>query len=246
MSIWQKTLQLTGNCSWCPPLAAACANALLPQDCLLCGALSWQRPLCAACYADLPPLPAPRCPQCATPTPNGEICGRCLRAPPAFDAAFAPWRYDFPLDRLVQALKYNGRLALSGLFADALAQVLPEDFRADLLLPVPLHPQKLSERGFNQALEIAKPLAVARGLHLSSDKVVRQRHTPSQTTLPWGQRAANIKNAFLCHADLRGLRVALIDDVLTSGATASELARTLKLHGAAHVTVLAVARALKD
>lgn len=253
MSILQKTLQGAGKSpaiatfrAVSGAIAGALADALLPQDCLLCGSLSGAKALCAACHADLPTLPAERCPLCATPTPSGDICGRCLKKPPHFDATFAAWRYAFPLDRLVQDLKYNGRLPLAGLFAEALHLALPADFAIDLLLPVPLHPSKLGERGFNQALEIAKPLAARRRWQLAGNLAVRQRPTPSQTTLPWAQRAANIKNAFLCPADLGGQRIAIVDDVFTSGATANEFARTLKLRGAAQVSVLAVARAIKD
>jgi ComF family protein len=257
MSILQKTLQGAGKSpaiatfraasgAIAGALANTLADMLLPQDCLLCGGFSGAKALCAACHADLPTLAKERCPQCATPTTNGDLCGHCLHKPPHFDATIAAWRYAFPLDRLVQDLKYNGRLALAGLFAEALERALPHDFAVDLLLPVPLHPSKLAERGFNQALEIAKPLAARRGWPLAANLAVRQRPTPSQTALPWAKRAANIKNAFLCPADLSGRRIAVIDDVLTSGATANEFARTLKLCGAAHVSVLTVARAIKD
>lgn len=249
MSIWRKSLRPAGHAKVLAALrtsARTLADTLLPQDCLLCGALSGPAPLCAACHADLPLLPALHCPLCAAPTPTGERCGRCLQQAPHFDATVAAWRYAFPLDRLVQALKYNGRLALAGLFAEALDRALPADFVVDLLLPVPLHPSKLGERGFNQALEIAKPLAARRGWQLAADLAVRQRPTPSQTALPWVKRAANVKNAFLCPAELSGRRIAVIDDVFTSGATVNEFARTLKLRGAAHVSVLAVARASKE
>lgn len=248
-----KTLISAGNSKilaivrhWRGRLATGLADTLLPQECLLCAGPAGASALCSACHADLPLLAEPRCPQCATPTPQGEHCGRCLKRPPAFTSSYAAWRYAFPADRLIQGLKYNGRLALAGVFAEALDAALPTDFSADLLLPVPLHPDKLAERGFNQALEIARVLATRRALPVDFSLVQRQRATLSQTTLPWAKRAANIRNAFLCRGDLHGRRVAIIDDVLTSGATANELARTLKLHGAAHVSVLAVARAIKD
>lgn len=253
MSICRKTLISAGNSKilaillrWRGQLSSGLANTLLPQECLLCAGPAGASALCSACHADLPLLAGLRCPQCATPTPQGEHCGHCLKQPPAFAASYAAWRYAFPADRLIQGLKYNGRLALASVFAEALDAALPTDFSADLLLPVPLHPDKLAERGFNQALEIARVLATRRALPVDFSLVQRQRATLSQTTLPWAKRAANIRNAFLCRGDLHGRRVAIIDDVLTSGATANELARTLKLHGAAHVSVLAVARAIKD
>lgn len=249
MSICRKTLISAGNSKILATFRhwrAALADICLPQECMLCGGVGSSNPLCTACHADLPLLSAVRCPQCAQPTPQGEICGRCLKRPPAFDTTYAAWRYGFPVDHLLQKLKYNGRLALAGVFAKALDTALPPDLAVDLLLPVPLHTDKLGARGFNQAVEIARPLAARRGWSLAIDAVQRQRATVSQTTLPWAKRAANIKNAFLCRRDLHGLRVAIIDDVLTSGATANELARTLKLHGATHVSVFAVARAIKD
>lgn len=218
-------------------------SALLPQSCLLCGA-DGDALLCAPCAASLPALPAPRCPVCASPTPGGECCGACLKSAPAFDATCAVWRYGFPVDRLIQALKYEHRLALADWFAQRmLAGPRPE---GDLLLPLPLSAPRLRERGFNQAVEIARPLARALRLPLSLDACLRTRDTATQTSLPWKERRRNVKNAFECRDDLSGKSVILVDDVMTTGATLDECARTLKRHGAIKVTNWVVARALKD
>ena len=126
-------------------------------DCLLCGEESGPELLCAACAAELPAL-AEHCPQCALPSRAGAVCGSCLDRPPHYDRTLALWRYEFPCDRLVQALKYRARLALAGFFARSLAsRPLPE---VDLVVPMPLHPKRLAERGFNQA---SRSPAISRG-----------------------------------------------------------------------------------
>lgn len=219
-------------------------SVLLPQDCLLCAADSGDALLCPACTASLPVLAAPRCPVCAAPAPGGGTCGACLKTAPAFDATCAAWRYGFPVDRLIQALKFEHRLALAGFFADALrAGPLPS---GDLLIPVPLSPARLRERGFNQAAEIARPLAGALGIELNLEDCRRTAETPPQTSLPWKERRRNVKNAFECGIDLAGKAVIVVDDVMTTGATLDEFARTLKRHGASRVANWVAARALRQ
>ena len=220
----------------------ACGK-LLEQDCLLCATTSGEALLCPACIDDLPRLPAQRCPQCALPTPHGERCGRCLAKPPHYDATIAPFSYDFPLDKLVQSFKYAHRLALGTWFGRQLV-ACAEELEADLIVPLPLHPLRLRERGFNQALELARPISAARGWPIDAQTCSRIRNTPAQAELPWRERGKNIRGAFHCNADLSGKSILLIDDVMTTGASLNECARTLKLHGAERVTLLVVARAL--
>jgi ComF family protein len=219
-------------------------SALLPQDCLLCGAASGPSLLCAACTDGLPALAAPRCPTCAAPAPHGDKCGACLKSAPAYDATVAVWRYGFPVDRLVQALKFEHRLALAGFFAAAM-RAGPRP-KGDLLIPVPLASARLKERGFNQAAEIGRPLAAALGVPMNMEDCVRTADTTPQASLPWKERRRNVKNAFECRIDLTGKSVIVVDDVMTTGATLDELARTLKRHGAARVTNWVVARALRE
>ena len=226
-----------------PAFSKAQPGGLLAQDCLLCCAASGDALLCPACLRDLPRLPAACCPRCALPTSRGEICGRCLGKTPHYDAARAAFRYEFPLDKLIQSFKYGHRLALCDFLGRQLAQ-LAHGLEADLIVPMPLHPERLRERGFNQALELARPLAKTLRLPLDSRHCQRVRHTPAQAALPWKERVKNIRNAFHCTADFSGQRILLVDDVMTTGATLDECARTLKLHGAAHVTLLVVARTL--
>lgn len=216
---------------------------MLPQDCFLCGAPAGKELLCNPCKYALPQLPELRCPICALPTTGGETCGACLRQPPYFDATYARFRYAFPMDRLVQALKYQHRLAVSGFFAAALLEApRPE---GDLLMALSLSDRRLRERGFNQALEIARPLARKLDIPLLTHGCSRVLDTAPQTSLPWKERQKNVRNAFECSIDLSGKSVIVIDDVMTTGATLNEFARTLKKHGAAKVANWVVARALK-
>lgn len=220
-------------------------DVLLPQDCLLCAGPAGGETLCPACLAELPTLPAPGCPRCAQPTPNGETCGRCLRRPPHFDRLLAAFPYAFPIDRLLQHYKYGHQLALARWFGTRLSTAASK-LEADLIVPMPLHPRRMAERGFNQAIEIARPLARHSGIPLATDLCQRQRETPPQEGLSLRQRHRNLRNAFACRADLTGKRILLVDDVVTTGASANECARTLRLHGAAQVSVIAVARTLLD
>lgn len=219
--------------------------ALLPQRCLLCGsgiAGLGRRALCPACAGDLPRLDAERCPVCALPSPCGQTCGACLRTPPHFDATQALYRYDFPLDRLLQHYKYGQRLLVASLFNMA----SPPAAQADAVIAVPSTPTHMRQRGFNPALELARPLAHALKLPLLPDTVTRPHDGPAQASLPWKDRQKNIRNAFACHADLSGMRIIVVDDVMTTGATLNEMARMLKRHGVIYVENRVIARALKE
>ena len=221
----------------------AAIRALLPRDCLLCGAASKDAVLCPACTDHLPQLTIERCPVCSQPTPQAQVCGACLSQAPHFDATHAVWPYGFPLDRLIQSLKYSRRLASADFFGAALA-ALPV-VGVDVILPVPLSAQRLAQRGFNQSVEIARPLARRLGIRLELKNIQRYRDTTPQASLPWKERAKNIRHAFECNIDLRGKTVLVVDDVMTTGATLNELARTLKAHGATRVENCVLARVLR-
>lgn len=216
--------------------------AWLPQSCVLCGA-DTQEAICLDCAGDLPYLQG-GCPQCAEPTPHDERCGHCLRTPPAFDRTVALFAYAFPVDRMLQALKYRQQLLLARWFGETLRKTSGA-LQADLIAPLPLHPDKLSERGFNQALEIARPLAQALAVPLCPELCVRTRATRAQAELPLQERPANVRNAFACTDTLKGEHVLLVDDVMTTGATLHECARALKKAGAGEVTVMVVGRAIR-
>lgn len=229
---------------------------LLPPRCSLCGASGVKgQDLCTGCDADLPhldPASGHTCQRCAVPLPGkwpGVICGACLRHPPPYDAALAAFRYEAPLDRLVTALKFHQRLHLARLLGEALAAVVESALATrdigppQVILPVPLHPARLRTRGYNQALELARPVAARLGTPLVPSLCRRVRATAAQTELPAARRRANVRGAFRAGpcTDIR--HVAIVDDVLTTGHTVAELTRALKRAGVHRVEVWACARA---
>lgn len=215
----------------------------LPQACALCAAPTGTALMCAACAGALQSLPQ-ACPRCALPSAHGSLCGQCLADPPAFERSQAAFVYAFPLDRLVQSFKYHGTLAYADWFAQAMLERRAERPAADVLIPVPLARSRQRERGFNQALEIAKPLSRWTGIPLLADTAIRVRDTPPQASLAWSERAKNIRGAFACAKALTGRRVIVIDDVMTTGASLEEFAKTLKRAGAASVENWLIARTL--
>ncbi|HNQ04949.1 MAG TPA: ComF family protein [Thiobacillaceae bacterium] len=216
----------------------------LPHACRLCGERVLAGVLCPGCHLDLPRLSGACCPRCALPSPDGQTCGACLRRPPAFDQAQAAHAYAFPLDALIRHCKYQGVLELTELFARELATRVRFQDRPDLLIPMPLHPRRLGERGYNQAAEITRRLARHLALPWQADACRRARDTPPQAGLDLQARRRNLRGAFRCERALSGRHVALVDDVMTSGASLQELAKAVKMAGAARVSVWVVARAL--
>jgi len=221
-------------------MRARLGSLLFGGSCFLCRG-SASALLCAACDADLPRLAAERCPRCALPSPRGETCGRCLAHPPHYDATVAALSYAFPADALVHALKFRGELALAPLLAGLLSESI--DSGADYLLPVPLSRERLRQRGYNQALEIARHLRRGR---LLVDACERSRDTAPQLELPYQERRRNVRGCFIAKRAFDGAVVALVDDVMTTGATLDEMARTLKAAGASRVVNWVVTRTLLD
>ncbi len=187
-------------------------------------------------------MPGNRCAVCALPLTSGKACGACLSRPPRFDRVEAVFAYLFPVDALIQAFKYGRRLALARLLGESLAGLVARD--VDAIVPMPLAPGRLAERGFNQALEIARVASAATGIALLPRACRKVTETPAQAMLPWKERARNVRRAFVCDADLEGQRIAVVDDVLTTGATLNELARVLRKANAAEVRGWIVARTL--
>jgi ComF family protein len=216
---------------------------LLTQDCLLCGAASGVRPVCDDCDEALPAIGA-ACPGCAIPLPQEGICGQCLSRPFAFDDAVACFEYRFPLDRLVQRFKFGGDLALGRWLAMRLAHRV-SNACPDLVVAPPLTRARLTERGFNQALEIAKVVARRRRARCDISAIRRVRDTAPQPGLGRRERRANLRDAFRCDRDVKGLHVAVVDDVMTTGATIDAMACALKQAGAARVSAWSVARTVR-
>lgn len=226
-------------------LATICINftqSLLPQRCLLCEVPSGGMLVCSACEGDLPYAPENRCPCCAIPLPQTEICGECLRDPPAFTSAQAVFDYAFPVDGLLSALKFGNRLELAPWFAQMLVTRLDCERLPDLIVPMPLHAERMKVRGFNQALEIARHVSRTLAIPLAALACTRTRATAAQVGLKREERRKNMRRAFACHASLAGKYVAVIDDVMTSGATARALATAIQGAGAADIQLWLVAR----
>lgn len=211
---------------------------------MLCGTTAADQALCHACLADLPHYVEPCCPRCALPSPNNQVCGACLQHPPAQIHTLAAFSYAFPVDQLIQALKYQQRLAIAPLLGRVLAHAAASRPRPDLLIPMPLHAKRLRQRGFNHATEIAREVADELNLRLDLSVCERVRDTPPQVALAYDQRRRNVRDAFVCRPDIAGRRVALIDDVMTTGTSLGELATTCLRAGAREVEAWVVARTL--
>jgi len=170
-------------------------RSLLPQPCQLCGAEDGTSPFCSPCLADLPWLSRNRCGVCALPLASGAVCGACLKQPPRFDRVDAAFAYRFPVDALIRAYKYGGRLALARGLGELLAQSVAHD--ADAIVAMPLAPERLAGRGFNQAHEIARVVAAQTGIPLLTSACRKVLDTPPQAALPWQERAKNVRHAFV-------------------------------------------------
>ncbi len=225
--------------------------AVLPSACALCGTVCDDN-LCPPCAAQFFSQRLTRCAQCANLLPHaaGEhgVCGACLKRSPAFDATLVAVDYGAPVDQLVLALKFGGQLALAPLLARLLHTALPSSaVLPELLVPVPLARERLSGRGFNQSLEIARHLARSMSIPVEPRLAIRVRETAAQSLLPVDERHKNVRRAFTLDGKqidrIRGRHVGLVDDVMTTGETLGELAAVLKRFGAARVTNLVFARA---
>ncbi len=226
---------------------------VLPHVCILCNYTATRhQDLCVACYHDLPSL-TQVCPRCANPLPVPRqisahlLCGECLKQPRPFDATYALYLYESPITKLILALKFNHQLVYARVLGELLAMKIQTDWYQDkplpeIIIPVPLHPKRLQERGFNQALEIARPIARHLKLPVNVKACARTKYTAAQATLPANERQRNIKNAFAVVKKLSYQHIAVIDDVITTGNTISEFCQTLKAAGVKKIDVWCCAR----
>jgi ComF family protein len=210
---------------------------------MLCAGRGAEGGLCAGCRADLPWLRT-ACPRCSLPLAIEAVCGNCLREPPPQDLAACVFDYRPPLDFMIRRLKFRRDLAwarvLGGLMAEEIFRRCTE--RVDAIVPVPLHRSRLAERGYNQACELARPLARRLGVPLVWDLCLRSRATAEQTALDAAARRANVRAAFsVCRPPPE--TVAIVDDVLTTGSTVAALTLALRRAGARRVLVWVCARA---
>ena len=219
------------------------SRSLLPHRCLVCGERGAGDDLCALCRTALP-WNRQACRRCGLPLPQSEpACGHCLKSPPPFAATRAAFVYAFPLDRLLLRFKFHGDLAAGRLLADLFCDGLGNGEMPQAVLPVPLHPTRLRERGYDQALELAKVMARRHRIPLHRTGLRRVRGTARQSELGLAARQRNLRGAFAIAGDRLPSHVALIDDVMTTGATLRECAQTLLRGGVERVDVWVVARA---
>lgn len=223
------------------------------QICLLCDARAGQPyPICIACEQELPWL-EDQCLRCALPLPMaGLTCAQCCRRAPPFDQVVAPWHYGFPLDTLVSRFKHNRQWPLGRLLAELLGHALRHRFaeglpRPQLLVPVPLARRRLRKRGFNQAAMLARWLSTQLSITCDPSVLLRTRDTPAQQNLDARARQGNLRGAFALAPGLTlaGRHIALVDDVMTTGATARTIAGLLRRAGARRVDVYCLARTAK-
>lgn len=202
--------------------------------------------LCHACLKDLPIL-AQKCQRCGIQS-FSTTCGRCLKNPPPFAACHSLFAYEPPFTYMVLNLKYHQRLANARVLGELLVEKIQQEWYyhqslPDLIIPVPLHENRLKERGFNQAVEIARPIARKLKLKIAPQAIRRIRNTPPQAQLTADERQKNIRQAFIVEADVTNKRVVIIDDVVTTGATVAEITRVLLQQGAKSVEVWCCGRA---
>lgn len=219
-------------------------NYLLPATCVLCSAPG--QSMCFACQQSLPIL-SHHCPRCAKFLSETIHCGACQKNPPPFDLMHALFPYESPIIQLIIALKFQHQLSHANVLSLDFINAIQTHWYInkplpDLIIPVPLHPKRLQERGFNQALEIAKP--IARALHLPIDTHGLQRclYTAPQSGLTAEERKQNIANAFKTHRRYDGLTIALLDDVVTTGQTITACSHALMKSGAKRIHVWCAAR----
>jgi len=220
-----------------------------PQRCLLCDSVCLHEIfLCHDCETTLPWQP-PSCIRCATKLPDHAdfvLCTTCLMQTPPFHSTTALFQYEPPISQFILKLKFQSDLRIAQLFShywiDYLKKYRPIETLPACLMPVPLHHKRLSERGFNQALEIAKPISRYFRIPIDIKSCVRIRHTEAQAMLPLKKRRNNLKNAFALSHVLPVKHVAIIDDVMTTSNTVSEISQLLTQSGVEHIEVWCCAR----
>ncbi len=202
--------------------------------------------LCSACISDMP-INNYFCQQCCEPLENGAICGKCLITPPKHHKRIlAPFRYEYPLNKVISKIKFNRDLNaakhLSLLASMWFKRNSEKQSLPDLILPVPLHKNRMRWRGYNQSLLLARPVSLLLQIPVVLKQYGRKVNTKSQINLDARQRRINVRDAFYCDLDLAGKRVVIFDDVITTGATTEAFAKTLHQAGADEIEIWAIAK----
>ena len=218
-------------------------DLLFPQRCVGCG--KWGYFICPFCRQSLSHIEPPLCPKCGRPQPSGILCSACISWQAQIDGIRSPFRFDGAIRKAVHELKYRNLRAIASPLAELLNEYLAaHTVPADVLVPIPLHPRRLRERGYNQSGLLALELGKLGQLPIVTSCLIRQRDTPPQArTVSVEERRRNIAKAFICLDNrIRDQRILVIDDVATSGATLDAAAGALKSAGASSVWGLTVAR----
>lgn len=223
-------------------------DCLFPPTCLLCGAPGIQtKDLCQACHDSMPKNDycCFRCGESVeTLHESSYLCGKCLKQPPAFDITHAPYLYQGAIRHLIYNLKFRARFENARLLGALLADYLQASVELpELIIPVPLHPSRYRERGFNQSIEIARTVSTNLSIPLDFFSCRRTRNTSHQTDLPAKQRIKNMRNAFSLRKPVPATHIAILDDVMTTGSTVNELAKILSHPKIAKIEVWCCARA---
>jgi ComF family protein len=220
----------------------ALGYVLFPRTCFVCGALGMIDLICPHCHTGLPWLVLEKaCPECAKPSTGGLLCGDCLSQPHAFEATKAVFEYQFPIDRMVQALKYHGNMTPLVFMADAMAALWPQS-PSWTVVPMPMHPLALGLRGFNQAHVLARLIAKHHRWPFCAHWAYKTRATPQQAGLLRDERRQNMEGAFAARDLAAGASILLIDDVMTTGASLHALAHAFRAAGAARIHACVLAR----
>jgi ComF family protein len=223
-------------------------DSLLPPTCILCDNKGFARKdLCFYCLDQLVKNTS-CCYQCGCylkSSDNHTLCGQCLKSPPDYERTVAPFVYQGIISYLIKGLKFDSQYKNARLLGMLFTEQLPQDAKLpECIIPVPLHKNRYRERGFNQSIEIARTVGKQLAIPLELKACIRHRDTPHQVSLPAKDRHNNIKNAFSVVKTIQYSHVALLDDVMTTGATVREIARILKTAGVEKIEIWACARAV--
>ena len=222
-------------------------EVLLPYTCILCNSLSDQRiDLCSYYFNNLPFYPT-SCIKCGKPiTKIASQCGQCLKSPPQFNNTHILFQYKPPITKLLKRLKFNQNLTNAKVLGELLAKYVAIKYAnlkfPNVLLPIPLHPKRIKQRGFNQTIELARPIAKLLKIPIEYKFCHRVRETLPQTMLPAHARRKNLQNAFYINANLTGMHIAVIEDVITTGSTIKSFCQALKQAGAHKIDIWCIAR----
>ncbi len=232
------------------PFLSQLFKQFFPPACPLCGHTfpnDWTDVFCDSCLTGFRPLPAAHCPLCSLPfsgtSNSSHLCGRCIKQPPAYTKVYAVGLYEHSLRQAIHQFKFNRKVGLDRPLGKLLDQIIDNDLSVDLVVPVPLHRKRLQQRNYNQALLLAREFARIRKLPVARDLLLKVSETESQQGLSAKERVRNLQGAFALQGDVSGMKILLVDDVMTTGATVESCSQMLIEGGAAKVYIAVIGRA---